>query len=426
MFKVNNYKLSDSRVNAIQLFWGLWFVCMLIFSKYATSMSIIGFSVLGLYLIVTHFSIPAGVYFSRWLSINKNSVGFFVLTLVFWITVFGFFNSDNTDYWLSRVRLRLPFLALPLVFYWVPWSKINKRIIVLAALFLIFLSSTYVFINYILNFDEINQLLKTGKALPVPMKDHIRYAQLQAFIVLSGIYWLLNDTELKKWLKITAWFSIAAIFIYIHVFAVRSGMLILYAGFLGFLLLNIRRIRIPVLLLSLAVLSGIIYISVKYVPSVNQKMHYMLWEYNQLKEGKQLESSDSGRWLSYSAGLKLTSENPVFGIGPGDVEDKIKAYYAEHFPLAKTPLQPHNQFLHTLTGSGFVGLSFFLLMWTLILNFARDNQNQILIILVIASFASFMVESPLETARGTALIAFWLSFWMAEGIPEDQKFKIPA
>ena len=48
--------------------------------------------------------------------------------------------------------------------------------------------------------------------------------------------------------------------------------------------------------------------------------------------------------------------------------------------------------------------------------FAYKNNNPILITLVFATFASFMVESPLETARGTALIGFWLAFWMGENL----------
>ncbi|HNA94406.1 MAG TPA: hypothetical protein PKZ72_06845, partial [Saprospiraceae bacterium] len=151
MPKVNKYILPEKWVTYIQLFWGVWFVCMMIFTKYGTSMSIIGFAVLGFYAVVTHFSLPAGEYFSKCFSVNNRSLGFLALTLVFWITVIGFFNSDNTQYWLSRVRIRLPFLALPVVFYWIPWNNRQKRIIVLTAMLMMFFSSTYVAVRYLLH-----------------------------------------------------------------------------------------------------------------------------------------------------------------------------------------------------------------------------------------------------------------------------------
>lgn len=424
MFKVNKLILTDKWLSGIQLFWGLWFVSMMIFSKYGTSMSIIGFGVLGLYSIITHYEVPARKYFEHWLKVDKYSVGFFALTLIFWITVFGFFNSDNTQYWLSRVRIRLPFLALPLVFYWIPWSSKSKQIIVLTAIFLMFCSSSFVALRYLMNFDEFNKLLERGKAIPVPMKDHVRYAQLQAYIVLSGIYWLLKDASLKKSVRNAAWICVAMLFLYIHLLAVRSGILILYAGLMVFLVLNIRKIKVSTLLLILASLAATAFFSVKYVPSVKQKIGYMLWEYEQYRQGERLKSSDSGRWLSYEAGIRLAAANPVFGIGPGDMENEVKAYHALHNPGSEQALQPHNQFLHTLTGSGIVGLAIFLLMWILILRFSHQHQNAILTAMIFATFASFMVESPLETARGTAIIAFWLSFWMAESIPDDKKFRM--
>lgn len=424
MPKVNKYILPEKWVMDIQLFWGVWFVCMMIFTKYGTSMSIIGFAVLGFYAVVTHFSLPAGEYFSKCFSVNNRSLGFLALTLVLWITVIGFFNSDNTQYWLSRVRIRLPFLALPVVFYWIPWNNRQKRIIVLTAMLMMFFSSTYVAVRYLLHYQEMNEMLGRGTPIPVPMSDHVRYAQLQAYIILSGVYWLLKDRSLHKMIKIIGWCSIVMMFFYIHLLAVRSGILVVYCGLLVFLVLNLKKISLPVLLVIVASFVATGFFSVQYIPSLAQKLSYMKWEYRQLQEGKTIESSDSGRWSSYDIGRKLYRSSPAFGIGPGDMDDLVKKMYAKYYPTEKNAKQPHNQFLHTLTGSGYIGLGIFLALWVAVLWFGFHYHNKILITMVFATFAAFMVESPLETARGTAIIAFWLSFWMAEGIPPDKLFRI--
>jgi hypothetical protein len=62
--------------------------------------------------------------------------------------------------------------------------------------------------------------------------------------------------------------------------------------------------------------------------------------------------------------------------------------------------------------SGLFGLIIFLIAFGIPLSVAWKTNNQILVVIIIASFASFMVESPLETARGTALIAFWLCLFL--------------
>ena len=423
MLKLNKIILPEKWVNGILLFWGIWFVCMLAFTKYATSMSIIGFGVLAFYQVVTHYQSPIWLHIKKWLGVNRISVGFFALTIIFWIVVFGFFNSENIQYWLSRVRIRLPFLALPIAFYWIPWNEKSRRIIVLLAIFLMFCSSTFVAIRYLLNFDAMNELLKRGSPIPVPMKDHIRYAQLQSFTLLSGIYWVFKDKNLSVFLKYFVWFCLGMIFFYIHLFAVRSGLLIMYTGLVVFTVLHLKKMSKAQLLMIIGLFFGTAFLAVKFIPSLEHKLGYMMWEYKEYKAGNPLNNSDSGRRISYEVGLKLYKEEPIFGVGPGDLDDKVKAIYSRDYPSVEQPKQPHNQFLHTLVCSGWVGLTIFCLMWMVLLIFAKRNQNTILITLIFATFASFLVESPLETARGTALIGFWLSFWLGEGISTERQFR---
>ncbi len=416
MLKINALRLPEKWITGIQLFWGIWFVCMLSFTKYGTSMSIIGFGVLGFYLVVTNYKPPFQKYLAKLFSLSDRSYGFFALTLVFWIVVFGFYNSDNIQYWLSRVRIRLPFLALPIVFYWIPWSEKSKRIIVGISILIIFAASTFVAVRYFLDFDKMNELLKSGSPIPVPMKDHVRYAQLQSFVLLSGIYWILKDKELHKKLRIILIICLITIFFYIHLFAVRSGLLITYTGLITFLFLNIKSIKIWQWLLMVLLLAGIGFGSIRLIPSLDTKVKYMIWDFQNFRQGKILNNSDSGRWVSYDVGYKLHLQNPLIGIGPGDLEDEVKVVYQRDHPDVIEAKQPHNQFLHTLVCSGWVGLLLFIGMWITIIVFAYKNNNPILITLVFATFASFMVESPLETARGTALIGFWLAFWMGENL----------
>lgn len=409
--------MRESNVSAklakLKLILGCLFIMMLVFSKFATSSCIILFILLGFYNIF----FPNG----HWTPLNAKSEFkaffqqpvFWALTSVFWIIVFGYFNSENVSYWLSRVRLRLPFLALPVVFFFYPWNKNEKDKLLLFSIGLIFLVSTGVVINYIINYETMSQLIKTGSSIPVPMKDHVRYAQLEAFVFLGSIYWLLNNPE-KTWVRKVVFIMASLIFIYLHILAVRTGILIAYAGLVCFFLLYLRKLNIKQIILIVFTAVIIPFVAIKTIPTLKSKLDYATWEWSMFIKGQHLNNSDSGRWISYEVGLGYFKSNPLFGIGPGDLEDEMIKTYHDKYPDVKVRKQPHNQFLHTLACSGILGLISFLIAFFIPLFIAIKTDNKILVVLLVATFASFMVESPLETARGTALIAFWLGIFISK------------
>jgi O-antigen ligase len=420
-----NSIFPTSKIEKLKLLLGCLFMIMLIFSKYATSSCIILFIILAFYNVFYQegrLNLEKGK--AQIFSIFRHPA-FWAITLIFWVTVLGYFNSENISAWLTRVRIRLPFIALPVVFFLLPWKKEEKYLLVLFSLFLIFVSSTGVIINYLLNFEVLNLSLQRGQALPVPMKDHIRYAQLQSFILLSGVYWIINHPE-KGYLKKLVYILVALIFIYLHIIAVRSGLLIAYAGLITFLIVNLRQLKFNKIIIILILIFSIPFIAYKTIPSFQSRMDYAFWEINEYRAGSTKNNSDSGRWISYKIGWEYFIQNPVFGIGPGDLEDQLNKTYPLKYPQEKVRKIPHNQFLHTMAVSGIVGLLLFLSAFGVIIYWAIKTKNQILIVMIIATFSSFMVESPLEIARGTALIGFFLCFWTESNkLPvKDQKENI--
>ncbi len=403
-------KISDT-VAKLKLLLGCLFVIMLVFSKYATSSCIILFILLAFYNIY----FPNGVWDSHngktEIKAFFHNPTFWAITLVFWVILLGYFNSENVSYWLSRVRLRLPFLALPVVFSFLPWTKKEKDHLILFSLILIFLVSTGVVINYLNNYESMSRLIKSGSSIPVPMKDHVRYAQLEAFVFLSGIFWLITNRS-TSYLNKIVFALVVIIFIYLHILAVRSGILIAYIGLVCFFIYYLRKLKLRQIILAIVLSITIPFIAFKTIPSLQSKVYYGIWEWTKFLNGEHLNNSDSGRWISYEVGLEYFKSSPLFGIGPGDLEDKMLITYHEKYPDVVFIKQPHNQFLHTMACSGLFGLIIFLIAFGIPLSVAWKTNNQILVVIIIASFASFMVESPLETARGTALIAFWLCLFL--------------
>ena len=98
----------------------------------------------------------------------------------FWIHFFrsGHWCFTATDWhdMLERIRLRIPFIGLPFAFFLLPGLTPsfyrNWWLVILIFLNLVAFGVT---IHYIFNQEEIQLLLKQGKAMPTPA-NHIRYA----------------------------------------------------------------------------------------------------------------------------------------------------------------------------------------------------------------------------------------------------------
>ena len=113
-----------------------------------------------------------------------------------------------------------------------------------------------------------------------------------------------------------------------------------------------------------------------------------------------------------SAGL-MAEKNPLFGIGPGNFQEKYLEYQ-KYFPpyLEWSAPQPHNIFLAFWLESGLVGLIGFII---LLVYFFRDNKKAIennldLGILFLAIMIYVLIHGLVDTTywRNDLAVVFWV------------------
>ncbi len=125
-----------------------------------------------------------------------------------------------------------------------------------------------------------------------------------------------------------------------------------------------------------------------------------------------VESSDS-RVLIWVESLKLIQQNPLLGVGTGDVKDVLLVEYQKKGltgALSKK-LNPHNQYFQTTIALGIIGL--FILLWILFYQFylAYKSKNWLWINFLIIFSLNMLVESMLERQAGiTFFVLFSLLF----------------
>jgi O-antigen ligase len=306
-------------------------------------------------------NIKAGENFKKWMG---DTTGMLLMALFAVYLVTGFY-SDDTGYWVDRCRMKLPFLALPLGFTTVKtltaksfqrWLAIYFYVITAAAI--------VVCANYFVHFETLNEQLTKGQPIPAPLRDHIRFSLEMAFAIVVGIYlWKqkLFFTAPKE--KYVLGAAIIFLVVFIHIFAVRSGIVTLYIAIavMIFHWLFTHKAYIKGVL-ALAGMVVFAISAIQFIPSLNSRMAYFRYEMELIKKGElHPEHSDAQRLLSIEYGIQIAKENPLMGVGVGDIKTEMDKLYSQSagIEFVKSKL-PHNQFVYFLAASGIFGFIVFL------------------------------------------------------------------
>ncbi len=334
-----------------------------------------------------------------------------VVTVIFLIYLVSGLWSEDLTYWLDRVRIKLPFLLLPFAISTLrPFTK--KEFHGLLAFFLVIIAGgvTFSLINYLLHFDSFNATYLKGQVLTTPV-DHIRFSLMVVFAVASGIYLLFQKFYFKyPWEK----WGIAALtgicFLFLHVLAVRSGLLALYVVLLfllGWYVFTYKKYLTGswILALLIALPLG----AFQLFPTLKNKARYMDYDLVMMSRNKKWEHlSDGGRVASMINGITVGSKSPIVGVGVGDLITEMDEAYTTNFPKMTKRLIPHNQYIFVFATTGILGLLLFL--WgTFYSLFIRPFRRHMLFVsLHLIIFTSFLIESTIEGQLGTAFYALFL------------------
>jgi O-antigen ligase len=405
-------KISQLTRQDLAFFLLLVFPIALLFSKFVLTLVMIAL------IAVAFFEIQPQK--SPYVSINPRLISnvkwlfeyrsYAMVLIIFLLTLIGGLYSTDLSYWGERVRIRLPYLILPIAFAGIPPLGDKRYFQILAFSFLIvFLTAIGVFINYLLHFEAINDLLSKGQTVPTPI-NHIRFSLLVAFmIIVGGVLYLEKKEWLVSWEKRFYLISSVFLFLFIHVLSVRSGLAVLYATLFFLILRYIVRKRKYLIGIGAIVLMALLpFIAYQVVPSFKSKIDYTLWDLKMFREGKGASYSDSERWISLSVGWQIAQENPIFGIGVGDLRQRVETIFQEQYPKVKKPKMPHNQLLSVWAASGLVGLIFFLFAFFYPLFYKKSYHHLLFFALHIIIFVSFVMENTIENAIGAALHSMFL------------------
>ena len=337
---------------------------------------------------------------------NKHYLAITGIFLIFFVS--GLW-SENVDYFLNRSRIKLPLFFLPFAFFAMP--KFDKQImqrIFIGFIALISISVLWSIGMFLSDLEYYTQIYGKGQILPTPI-HHVRFSIIVSMTVVMCVYGMktwktLTSPQSKLLLGVAVFLTI-----YLHVLAVRSGLMTLYVALLCLLLVYIKEKGNLYWATGIsAVAVVLIFLSTQYVPTIKNKIGYMKYSLDLFAKNENIRDlSDSRRLGSIFAGIELTKQNPILGVGIGDIMDETNSYLEKHYSeLTNLELLPHNQYILSSATLGVIGLILFTIFSLMPLFYLNGYQDFFLLATQFMFFASFMVEHTIESQIGVALYIF--------------------
>ena len=377
-------------------------VVLLYFIGLLCSKALLGIS-MGLLLVATVWQVV-----TKKRPVTRPSHVYLLFTLIFLATLVSGINSDNKEVWMQFLSKKSPFLFLPFCFYFLRehfkhryYDYLNWFTV------LVVLFSFGILANYLLNAEAFNIAIGRGKSLKTTI-DHTEFSIYVAFAIIVSLFMFFEKRTTQGLGNLNTRLLMAVfLIVFIHVLAVRSGLVVLYTSSLivgaWYLFKSDKTVYVIPLILSIIIVP---LIASKTLPSLKKKIAYTKWDYQQFKQGKGLTYSDSERLYSLQAGLAIAKTNPIVGVGIGDLKDDCDAFYQSK--LGHTLVHyPHNQYLFAWAAMGIVGLIIYLIVILGPVFLLRRMLDPYLLMLTLVVISSAMVENTLER---TFSIGFYLFF----------------
>lgn len=401
------------------VFWSL-FCFGLTLSKSLISIGFIGVVIVGI------------ISFKKYnLSSSEKKIGL-VLVISFMLTALSLIFTNNFNTSFDKIILKLPLLLIPFAvfsFKNVTENFRHKMIVVFNyAMFLPAVVSVY---NYLINKTLFDDLILQSKPLPVEFGYglyHIQFSVLLAAAIVLGVIALLQNTIRNN--QMTFWFLLVLVgvnIVSLHVLSARTGLLSLYAAAFVVIYQYFKKIEIKkkVTISALVILLPLLFIL--FSTSLKNRIFNTYEDLKVTVSGKDANDySMAMRVAAWYNAFDVIKENPLLGVGVGNVDAVLKENFEEFNPqiTPQNRKNPHNQFIETAVESGVLNGVLLLLFFGLLLFLKFDKQTKLSLSAIgILFFTACLFESLLERQSTVVGIVMIVAFILGSNTKTDSENK---
>ncbi|MGA3014209.1 MAG: O-antigen ligase family protein [Bacteroidales bacterium] len=372
-----------------------------------------------IFLMLLNWIIEGGITRIPAIFKEKNRILTFSFIAIYFLYLVGMLYSKNMKYGFFDLQVKLSLLLFPIIFATVdkdfPLQKLTTN--VFKALVAGCLTGTLILLG-IATISFINsQDIQVFFYITFSRFIHPSYLSMYLNLAVGILaYHLINKKQNLSsgtrilFLVLTLYFSFVII------------LLSSKAGIFSLLLLTLM-ITIYLLKVNQQIWKGLIFISLvivafhigyNFLPNIAGRFKRAESAITDQKRTSQENmESNSERLVVWKAGLKVIEENPVFGVGTGDVKDALLSEYQKENKLFvyNLRLNAHNQYIQTYIALGIPGI-LLLALFLVIPGWLSLRNKQYLYFSFLAVFAfNVLVESMLEVQAGVIYYAFFNSLF---------------
>lgn len=321
------------------------------------------------------------------------------------------FYSENKNF--SYVETKLFLLVLPLV---LTATRIYKEQIIIILETFVLGSFLATITSFVLAINFYNQPTEHFSIIHLPhqLSSILHAPYFSLLLVLSNLFILLKQ-KLKNqpvgpYLILIVYFSL-----FILILSSRTALV---CNFLLLCIYFYYQLRPKHKLVSfLSFLLGIIAILViTYFAFPHFQERVSAFS----KEGNGI----SDRAFTFKASLEVISENPLLGVGIGDLQTQLnKIYNRWNLSAYFYSLNPHNEYLYTAASTGVIGFFLLLVMLLLPTTLSFKTKNYLIAAFYLIFVLSFMTEALLARYWGVALFSFFYAIFFSYLVDKKEETK---
>ncbi|REJ82327.1 MAG: hypothetical protein DWQ44_07840 [Bacteroidetes bacterium] len=400
---------------------------VLLFAFFLSSWQI--FSIVSLVILIPLVIIRYGIG-SIWKTFKSRKL-LLMFPLYYILHLAGLLNTENFSYATLDLQIKLSFLLMPL--FLAPVLKETKA----AKLKNAYISGVIFSLLFCLIFAAW-RFIQEGDSIVFFYGEYSRfmhstYYTMHINLAMIFLFEKLIPKESERSRKSDLLSFIGIIFMAISIFMLssRTGTAVMYITVFSFLII---RYLIPAFsffkagkVLILVLLFGLLHSAVLVVydrysevaPEITLEM-----ENKTVQDGAvpAQVSSLSSRLFIWPLSWRIIIENPLTGVGTGDIKDVLVSEYekAGFTEGVEKKLNPHNQFLHTGVILGFPGMIFLLILFIIFSWEYFERRNSLAILFNAIIFLNALTESVLERQAGVLLFCFFTMVFLMH-ISEKRK-----
>jgi len=342
----------------------------------------------------------------------KTTLGSFghVVAIV-WVVFLGlsiFYTEAPTAEYFKELSFKLTFLGLFIAGSRVKLSARAIQVLIMLFSYLAMVVALGTFINYLVHYDQINELISQSKPIPIISgQNHISYSYMLGFAILASVYLLVKRREGGN--TIPYWviaLPLTINFLMIHIIAARTGLVATYMAIgmagLAYFMIEKKKVILGISLVLFLAISSVL--ALKFVKPLNQRLQNTITDYSvYFNDGNPNWWSGTMRLEAMENAWYVYKDNIWIGVGMADLSQAVDDMYAERgtLLLPENRINPHNQFMNMMIVGGSIGVLLLLLFFGWLGGQSFKHGNWLLLAFVVLSFVGFNLEAFMERQIGS-------------------------